>query len=408
MYDWAGQAFHTLVVTFVFAAYFSTGIVGDAVRGQELWGVAASIGGFIVALFAPILGATADAGGPRKPWLATFTAVGAVASALLWWAEPDAAFIGWAMLWFAVAGVAFEFSGVFANAMLPDIAPAHRLGRWSGWSWGIGYAGGLFAIVLALVLFVQPETPWLGLDRESAEHVRIVGPMTAAWLIAFAIPLFLWTPDRPTRVRGVAARVRGGLAELAGTVRTIRAHGNVVVFLVARMIYNDGLVTVFAFGGIFAAGAFDMELEEVLLFGIVLNLTAGIGAIGFAWMDDGVGPKRTILLSLAGLLVTSTGALVTTSETWFWVWGASLGLFVGPAQAASRSLMAHLSPADKRTEFFGLYALTGKATAFLGPALVAALTAATASQRWGLSVLVIFFAVGGAVLLAVREPARPD
>ena len=405
LYDWAGQPFHTLIVTFVFATYFSVGIVGDDVRGQELWGTAAAIGGFVVAALAPILGAVADAGGPRKPWLAVFTAVGAASAALLWWAEPDAAFIGWAMLWFAVGVVGFEFCAVFSNAMLPDIAAADRVGRWSGWGWGAGYGGGIVAIALALVLFVQTETPWLGLDRDSAQHIRIVGPLTAVWLLVFAAPLFLWTPDRPARVAGLGAQVRRGLVDLLRTLRAARAYRNVAVFLIARMIYNDGLTTVFVFGGIFAAGAFGMELSEVLVFGLVLNLAAGLGAFAFAWIDDRIGPKRTILVSVAGLLVASTGALVVTAEAWFWVWGSVLGVFVGPTQSASRSLMARLSPPEKRTEFFGLYALTGKATTFVGPALVAALTAATGSQRWGLSILLAFFAVGGVLLVAVREPA---
>ncbi|MDA1131620.1 MAG: MFS transporter [Proteobacteria bacterium] len=405
LYDWAGQAFHTLIVTFVFAAYFSQGIVGDDVRGQELWGAASSISGLFVALLAPIIGAVADAGGPRKPWLLAFSAIAAAASALLWWAEPDTAFILWAMVWFAVAGVAFEFCQVFANAMLPDIAPASRVGRWSGWGWGMGYAGGLVSITLALVLFVQTDTPLFGLDKSAAEHVRIVGPMTAAWLVAFAIPMFLWTPDRAAKVAGLGAQARSGLADLVRTLRAVRRYGDIVRFLVARMLYADGLTTVFVFGGIYAAGAFGMELAEVLLFGIVLNLTAGVGAIAFGWIDDHMGPKRTILLSLAGLFVTATGALVVTSVTGFWVFGSALGIFVGPAQAASRSLMSRLAPAAQRTEFFGLYALTGKATAFLGPALVAMLTAATDSQRWGLSVLLLFFAGGAALLLTVREPA---
>ena len=214
VYDWAGQAFHTLIVTFVFATYFSQGIVGDNVRGQELWGIASSVSGLAVALLAPIVGAVADAGGPRKPWLLAFSIVAAGSSALLWWAEPNTAFILWAMVWFAVAGIAFEFCQVFANAILPDITPAGRIGRWSGWGWGIGYAGGLVSITAALVLFVQTDAPFLGLDKSTAEHVRIVGPMTAVWLLVFALPLFLWTPDRPPRVAGLGLQIRVGLAEI--------------------------------------------------------------------------------------------------------------------------------------------------------------------------------------------------
>ena len=404
MYDWATSSFATLIVTFVFAAYFSQGIVGDAVRGQSLWGVAASASGIVVAVLAPILGAIADSGGRRKPWLFVFTALAAAGSALLWWAEPDPAFIVWAMVWYAVANLGIEFGAVFSNSMLPDIVPAGRVGRWSGWGWGLGYAGGLVSMAVALVLFVQAETPFLGLDIASAEHVRVVGPLTGLWLVAFAAPLFLWTPDRARRLAGAAGHVRAGLADLGRTLRSLGAHRNLVMFLIARMLYTDALTTVFVMGGIFAAGVFGMPLERVLLFGIVLNLTAGLGAFAFAWIDDGIGPKRMILYSIAGLLVTATGTLVVTQELWFWVWGSALGVFVGPAQAASRSLMARLAPPAQRTEFFGLFALTGKITAFAGPALVAAVTAATQSQRWGLSVLLVLFAAGGVMMLWVREP----
>jgi UMF1 family MFS transporter len=268
----------------------------------------------------------------------------------------------------------------------------------------MGYAGGLVSITAALVLFVQTDAPFLSLDKSTAEHVRIVGPMTAVWLLVFALPLFLWTPDRPPRVAGLGLQIRNGLAEIGRTFREVRSHANVVRFLIARMLYADGLTTVFVFGGIYAAGAFGMELAEVLLFGIVLNLTAGAGAFIFGWVDDYLGPKRTILFALTGLFVTATGTLVVTSETGFWIFGSALGVFVGPAQASSRSFLSRLAPPAQRTEFFGLYSLTGKATAFLGPALVAALTAITQSQRWGLSVLLLFFAAGGALLLTVREP----
>ena len=194
-----------------------------------------------------------------------------------------------------------------------------------------------------------------------------------------------------------------GLRSLANTLSHLRAEANTVRFLIARMVYTDGLITIFAMGGLFAAGTFGMSIEQVLIFGIVLNVTAGIGSAGFGWMDDRIGARRTLLISVTALFVTAAGAVLAPSATWFWVWGSALGIFVGPAQAASRSMMARLSPPARRTEFFGIYALTGKATAFLGPALVASITAATESQRLGLSVTLAFFLVGGLLLLTVRE-----
>ncbi len=403
-YDWANSPFTTLIITFVFSAYFSKGIVGDEVRGAELWGYTASIAGLVIALGSPVLGAIADAGGPRKPWLAVFTAICIVASGLLWYAGPAPEFIAWAMVWVVIATIGFEFGIVFNNAMLPDLAAPERLGRWSGWAWGLGYFGGLSAMVATLFLFVQAETPLLDLDKESAEHVRIVGPLVAVWFVLFAWPMFVFTPDHESTGLGLGEKVSRGLGSLWDTLKRLRDHGNTVRFLIARMIYADGLATVFAFGGIYAADTFGMALEQVIIFGIVLNVTAGIGAFGFAWLDDWFGSKRVIYIGLGGLLVTALGAVVVEDVAWFWVWGSLLGIFVGPTQAASRSMMARLAPAELRTEFFGLYALTGKATAFAGPALVAIVIAATESQRWGLSTVLAFFAIGLLLLFTVREP----
>lgn len=406
LYDWANSPFTTLIVTFVFAAYFGRGIVGDEVRGTELWGYAMAVTGIIVAVLSPILGAIADAGGARKPWLFVFTAICIVGSMMLWWAKPEPDYIAWALVWVVVASIGFEFGIVFNNAMLPDLVREERTGRWSGWAWGLGYFGGLGALALALFGFVQAEQPLFGISKEAAEHVRVVGPLVAIWFLAFTWPMFVFTPDRQRSTAPLRQAVRDGLASLAGTLRNIRGYSNVVRFLIARMLYADGLATIFAFGGIYAAGTFGMAMEDVILFGIVLNVTAGAGAIAFAWLDDWLGSRPTIIVSLVGLIVTALGAVIVEQVTWFWVWGSLLGIFVGPAQAASRSLMARLSPVELRTEFFGLYSLTGKATAFLGPLAVGVISAATGSQRLGLASVLVFFVAGLILLMSVREPGR--
>jgi len=248
LFDWANSPFTTLIVTFVFSVYFSLGIVGDEIRATQLWGNAVSISALIIAVMAPILGAIADAGGPRKPWLLGFTALCVLGSAMLWGAGPEERFIAWALIWFVIANVGFEFGVVFTNAMLPDLVPHSRLGRWSGWAWGLGYFGGLAAIIVALVAFVQADQPLFGLDKDTQEHVRVVGPLAAAWLAVFAIPLFLWTPDRPRTGTPLGQQISGGLRSLSRTLGQLRAQANTVRFLIARMIYTDGLITVFAMG----------------------------------------------------------------------------------------------------------------------------------------------------------------
>jgi UMF1 family MFS transporter len=404
LYDWANSPFTTLIITFVFPAYFGRAVAGNEVEGQVLWGYGISLSGLVIALLGPPLGAVADAGGRRKPWLLVFTLLCMSASTLLWFVEPRAAFVGPALLWVALANIGFEFGVVFNNAMLPDLVPQERIGRWSGWAWALGYAGGLAALVIALTGFVQAETPWLGLGREQAEHVRILGPLVAIWFAVFAWPLFVLTPDRARPGLSAVGAVRQGLATLKATIAGLPARPNVARFLLAHMLYADALGAVFAFGGIYAAGTFGMTLGEVISFGILLNVTAGVGAFGFAWIDDWIGSRRTVLLALAGLMASASVAVIAEKQSVFWAAGSALGLFVGPAQAASRSLMARLAPKGQETEFFGLLALSGKATAFFGPAVVASVTAASGSQRLGIATLLVFFAIGFALLLGVREP----
>ncbi len=405
LYDWANSPYTTLIVTFIFPAYFGRAVVGDEAEGQALWGMAIGLGGVFIALGSPVLGAIADAAGRRKPWLLAFTLLCAAGATMLWWARPDPAFVLWAMVWVALSNIAFEYAAVFYNAMLNDLAAPGRMGRLSGWAWGLGYLGGLAALVLALFGFVRAEAPLLGLSTDAAEHIRVVGPLVAAWLLVFALPLFLFTPDRPRGERGPAAAVREGLRRLWATLRELPRLGPVARYLLAHTLYADGFVTIFAFGGIYAAGVFGMEMGEIIAFGILLNVTAGIGAFGFGWVDDWLGPKRTVMLALGGLMLCSLGILLVREVAWFWALGAALGIFVGPGQAASRTLMARLAPKERGTELFGLYAMAGKATAFLGPLLVGAVTAMTGSQRWGLAVVLLFFGAGLAVLATVRMPA---
>ena len=401
LFDWANSAFPTVITTFVFAAYFTKAVAVDEVTGTSQWGYAISLSALLVAVVSPILGAVADHSGRRKPWLAGFTALAVTASGLLWFVHPDPAFAMKALAGVALASFAFETGMVFYNAMLPDLAPHERIGRVSGWGWGLGYAGGLACLAATLVGFVETDDPWFGLDREEAEHLRAVGPFVAAWFALFALPLFLVTPDAPATGRGIGRAVKSGLAELARTCREVRRYAHIVRFLVARMIYTDGLNTLFAFGGIYAAGTFGMDFPELIRFGIVMNVTAGLGAALFAWVDDWIGPKRTILISLGALTVLGGIIVLIDSKTQFWIFGPMLGLFVGPAQAASRSMMAHMAPAGMRTAMFGLYALSGKATAFLGPALLGWVTALAGSQRWGMATILVFFLLGMAVLVTV-------
>jgi len=403
LYDWANSAFPTIIQTFVFSTYFTSAVAATPQLGTALWGQASSIAALAIAILGPVFGAIADQGGPRKPWLLALTLVSVGATAALWFVRPNPADVLFGLVAMGIATLGFELGTTFYNAMLPDLVPTERLGRVSGWGWGLGYAGGLACLLLALLLFVQPDPPPFGLDRKLAEHVRITAPLTALWFAVFALPLLLWVPDRPRVEVGVAAAVRSGLGDLFRTLAQVRRHANIARFLLAKMIYIDGLNTLFTFGGIYAAGTFGMSLKEVLLFGILLNITAGIGAAGFAWIDDWIGARPTILLSLVALLLLGSAILLVDGKVWFYVLALAIGIFLGPAQAASRSFMARAAPPEKRAEFFGLYSFAGKATAFVGPALVGWATYAFDSQRAGMATILPFFVIGLLLLLTVRE-----
>ncbi len=410
LYDWANSAFPTVIITFVFAPYFTQAVARNPIEGSAQWAWAVSISALVVALLGPTGGAVADAAGRRKPWIFALTVLCVVCAYLLWYVRPTTDDVMLALVVFVVANVAFEFAGVFYNAMLPEITPARLIGRVSGWAWGLGYAGGLVCLVIVLVAFVQTDSPLFGLDKSETEleHVRAVGPMSALWYAFFSLPLFLFTPDRRSTGISPIQAVHDGLATLVQSLRDIRRHANVARYLLARMIYTDGLNTLFAFGGIFAAHAFGMDIEERLIFGIVMNVTAGLGAAAFAWIDDWIGAKRTILIALVGLTVVGAALILVHAKLWFWMLAPVLGVFFGPAQAASRSLMARLAPAEMRAEMFGLYAFSGKSSAFVGPMLYGVFTNAFGSDRAGMATVLVFFLVGFVLLLSVREPRTPD
>jgi UMF1 family MFS transporter len=406
IYDWANSAFPTVIVTFVFAAYFTKAVAADVVTGTSQWSFAVSLSMLATALLGPLLGAIADHGGRRKPWVLAFTAITAGATALLWFATPHTDAVFWVLLCFALANFAFETATIFYNAMLPAISPPGMIGRLSGWGWGLGYAGGLVCLAVALLLLIQPDPPLFGMDPALAEPVRATALLVACWLALFSLPFFLLTPDAPSSGIAPIEAIRRGVTTLLGTFRQLSRYRQIALYLLSHMIYTDGLNTVFVVGGIYAAVTFGMDFDELLTFGIALNVTAGLGAFAFGWVDDWIGAKRTILIALAGVGVLGAAILLVQSKTLFWAFALPMGIFFGPAQSASRSLMARIAPPQVYTEMFGLYALAGKATAFMGPALFGWVTAMSGSQRIGLSTVLVLLLIGALFLLPVREAVQ--
>jgi MFS transporter, UMF1 family len=405
LYDWANSSFYTVVNTFIFATYFVNIIAENTITGTSQWGYTLTIASIIVAVLSPIGGSLADATGYHKRWLAGFTALAVLSSGLLWFAYPDAHYAPYTLTLVALGLIGTEMGMVFYNAMLPHIAPASLIGRISGWAWGLGYWGGLMCLIIALFAFVEGQPSWLNSD--TYEQVRINGPLVALWFGLFALPLFMLVPERPSQLtHTVRQTIAHSMRQLLDTLRELRQKPNLLRYLIAHMFYTDGLNTLFQFGAIYAAGTFGMTLSQVIVFGIAMNVTAGLGAAIFAWLDDYVGSKPTILLSLGALIGLATTLLIISSQLLFWLFGLLLALFFGPVQAASRTLLIKLVPAnDNLNRYFGLYALSGKATAFLGPWLLGTVTLLSNSQRAGMATILLFFIVGGLLLITVKGDA---
>jgi UMF1 family MFS transporter len=433
-FDWAAQPYFTLITTFVFAPYFATHVASDPASGQSLWGFATAAAGLLIALLSPVLGAVADASGRRKPWIAAFGALLVIGSCLMWFGRPgDVGVIPALLLAYGVATVGVEFATVFNNAMMPTLVPPDRIGRLSGTGWATGYVGGILSLILVLGFFAaNAETgrtlfgfaPLFGLDPVTHQGDRITGPLTGLWFIVFVLPMFLLTPDYPAK-RPMRAALRAGLIELKQTLGELPKQKSMAAFLLANMIYTDGLVSLFAFGGIYAAGTFGWDTIRIGTFGILLAVAGAFGAWLGGKLDDAVGPKRVITGSMLILLVAIIEILLVdkdsilfvkvappvpggalfgaAAERAYLVLGCLIGAAGGPLQAASRTLLIRMAPKDRIAQYFGLFALTGKVTSFIGPLLIGVITAVTESQKAGMAVLVLFFVAGLALLARVRD-----
>ena len=401
MYDFANQPFTTLVVTFIYSTYFTQAIAPDEITGTMLWSRGITITALFVAFLSPLMGAVADQGGYRKVSLIFWTWVCIIGSVMLYYPLPGEIYK--ALTWFVIANIGFEMGSVFCNAYLPNIAPKEKIGRVSGYGWSLGYVGGLASLVIALFLFINPEIPAFGFSTVDGENIRATNLLVAFWFAVFSIPNFMWLKDRKVEEKISKQLIKSSYGRIRTTFREIRKYKQISRFLIARILYNDGLITIFSFGGIYAAGTFGFTFTEIMIFGIVLNITAGLGAFLLGFLDDIIGGKNTIQLSNIGLIIACLLAVFTTSKTIFWIAGILIGICSGPNQASSRSLMARFVPEEKTNEFFGFFAFSGKATAFVGPMLLGFLTQAFGSQRFGVAVVAILIFAGAWVLHGLDE-----
>ena len=428
----------TLLLVFIFAPYFTSHVVGDPVRGQELWGYTMGISGFFVALTAPFSGAIADIAGRRKPWIALLALIMGCAAISLWWALPDGAglSIPTIMTLLVVYLIGVQLSDAFHNSMLPTLAPTSHMGRLSSLGFAVSQTAIILLLIFMLCAFMLPgksewsfvaDAPLFGIDAAKFENSRISGPVCGLWLLAMTIPFLLFTPDTP-RNAGVSLKsaARQSVLRVWSTLRDIRRHHrNVATYLLARMFFTDGMAASFVFTGIYAAGIFDWDATTLTLYGIIISSMTCTSVFVSGFIDQKLGSKRALsggllLMSLAflGILSFYTDRIffvvelpLTERDTPFALLSEKLylvmmGLFAlgaGPILVSARTLLARIAPRDKMTEFFGLFALSGTVTAFIGPLLVAIVTSIFDSQRVGFSSVLLLFAIGFVGLQFVRE-----
>ncbi len=423
-FDWANQPYNTLILTFVFAPYFAASVAPDPATGQAMWGWTLAITGICIAALAPILGAIADSAGPKRPWIVLWSVVYVTGAALLWFAVPQADPVIWVLVAFAIGMFGLEFGIIFVNSILPSLGNRSELGRISGSGWGFGYLGGMLSLVIVLLFLAENEDgttllgiePLLGFDPEAREGTRAVGPFTALWYLVFVIPFFLWVPEPAPQPRTEGA-IRRGLSELWTTIRSLPRRPSLFAYLGGSMFYREGLNGVFAFGGIYAAGVLGWSITQIGVFGITAALTGAV----FAWIggraDSAFGPKPVIIAGICGLIAVCL-LVVTTSrdmvllvpvepgsmlpDVMFFICGGIIGAAGASLQAASRTMMVRQGNEARMTEGFGLYALSGKATSFVAPGLVALATQITGDQRLGVAPLILLFAAGLALMYWVR------
>ena len=419
IYDFANQPFTTIVITFIYSTFFaSTIFIGSEEAGVSLWGKAITISSLIVACLSPLMGAIADNGGYRKLFLVFWTWICIIFSMLLYIPVRGDVFL--ALLFFCIANIGFEMGGVFLNAYLPEISPKNKIGRISGYGWSFGYVGGLIALAICYLILIVPNhpiNPFTGalLNKDTYEHIRIINIFIAIWFAIFSIPTFLYVKVNKKNNKVNKKKISDSIKTLRRTFYEIKRYKQIVRFLFARIIYNDAIITVIAFGGPYAYTQFGFDMDtngKLMIFGIVLNVFAGIGAFLLGFLDDYIGGKKTIQITNFGFIIALLIAFIApqleNGETYFWISGILVGIFMGPNQAASRSLMGRMIPKNKENEFYGFFAFSGKATAFLGPLLFTLVIDYTHDMKWSMLMLAMLFLIGMIILSGVNTQDRED
>jgi MFS transporter, UMF1 family len=407
LFDFANSSYTTLIVTVAYSVYFRDVVVGAADnRGDRLWGIANFIAMAVVALTSPVLGAISDFSGKKKFFLIATTLQTVAATALLVFVGPGAVVSG--ILLYVVATIGFEAGYVFYNAFLPDVATPEKIGRVSGWAWGVGYAGGLLSLALCFPLISRPLRGEDGaIDAVSVSHTKLSFLLVAVFYLLFAVPAFLWLRESAPqgKLAGLRAYATVGFARVRRTLAHLRDYKDAGIFILASLFFTDGITTVISFSAIYATTTFHFSRGDLVLLFLVLNVVAFPGAVVAGYLADRVGPKRTIIASLWLWVVTIIVGWAAHNKATFLVMACLAAIGMGSTQAVGRSFMAQLTPPSRESEFFGFYVLSGKFASMFGPLIFGFVSDSTGNQRLAVLSLLPFFVVGLALMARV-DPAR--
>ena len=399
LYDFANSAFTTIIITFIFSTYFAKQIAPNPVLGQSYWGWAIGTTGILVAIIGPILGSYADKKNFTEFFIKLFTIICISLTTLLWFSKPSEKYLLFTLIIVALANFFYELSLIFYNSILKRISKTSDLGKSSGFSFALGYIGGILILIICIKIFIDNDVLPFGLSKENSENIRATSILVAVWYLIFSIP-FLFSLKK---------KINNKIELSSDNIKKIKdliwnnGLNNLGKFLIARMLYADGLNAIIVMGGIFAVGVFNLEIKDLLILSILMNVTAFIGAIVGGYANDKFSSKSVIIFSLLGLIISSSIILFVKSQLFFLIFAAINGFFIGPIQSASRVFITKSIDENNQASGFGLFALSGKLTSFIGPLLVTTITYISSSQRIGFSSAIILLLIGLLILLKVKK-----
>ena len=399
LYDFANSAFTTIIITFIFATYFAKQIAPNPILGQSYWGWAIGITGLLVALIGPLIGSFADKKNCTEFFIKLFTIICIILTSFLWFAKPSEKYLLYTLLVVASANFFYELSLIFYNSILKRISNSNNLGKSSGFSFALGYIGGILILIVCIKVFIDNDVLPFGLSKENSENIRATSIVVALWYLLFSIP-FLFSLKK--KIKNKIERSSNNIKKIKNLFWD-KGLNNLGKFLLARMLYADGLNAIIIMGGIFAVGVFNLEIKDLLVLSVLMNITAFIGAIIGGYANDKFSSKSVIIFSLLGLIFSSAIILFIKTKIFFLIFASINGFFIGPIQSASRVFITKSIDENNQASGFGLFALSGKLTSFIGPLLVSTLTYISNSQRIGFSAAIILLLIGLLILLKVKK-----